>query len=214
MRRCWGSLLHLVWQPSRLPMRRITKRQLRRTKQKHEADSAASKAATSGSARIVEAAKSGDARKLRDQIVTTRNYLPDHMTIEVANEALSSLVTEKVAFAAALDELRYRVLNPDWQPPAQLLEELLKNNQRESIELLIAGNLDMELLTRASAKVPNDREWVGQRTTEVPIRRAIQGQLTTAARTGDLAGINRLVDAGADINGTDKDGGYGASRRE
>lgn len=157
---------------------------------------------------IVAAAKTGDARAVGEKIFTTLKYVPETLHEKVANQVLVSLsgVENRQAFAVAFAELRNRVLRAEWQPPEVLIENLLRGNQRDSIELLIAENLELKLLSKAAEKVPAEREWVEQRVAEVPVRRAIQGQLTAAARSGDLAGINRLVDAGADVNGADKDG--------
>lgn len=155
--------------------------------------------------RLRAAARAGDGKGVKSLI--HEEHSPA-LGVEGAKKMLDDLVhsRELTAFTTLLDPLRQTNLGKDWEPGDDLLAGLVKDDRRDFIDALLARNLDLESLRRATKDAPPPAaEWVNRRIAEVTQQRADINALGRAANDGDLATIRRLLDAGVDVNATDKD---------
>ena len=149
---------------------------------------------------ILVAARKADGKKI-SAILTTGDKLHAPFTQEDANDVLEKLIKERdlKTFTFLLEKLRMSPCGKDWQPGETSLVELLKDNRRDFVEVLLNHRLKLDLLAQAGQKVTGPiQPWVVTRVEQVRTQRKNEDLLVKASQTGDITEMTRLLDAGVD----------------
>ena len=156
---------------------------------------------------LLAAARAGDARAVSD-LLDASFVPPAKFSTAAAARMLDDLVRgrELAAFTTLHDELKKTLYGQDWRIGDELLASLVKDGRTDFLDVLLARRLVLDRLARlANSADPKTGEWITRRVAEVTRQRADLEALGNAAAAGDLPAIQRLLDAGADVNGVGKD---------
>lgn len=151
---------------------------------------------------LLAAARAGD----RTRIVKIRRAANERdMTLrkEDVNELLETLMADEEysAFTLLLEDLRRTGAGSEWQPRPETIIELVKKRRVGFLDRLFASGMSLDLFTpELMAAVGESRPWLEQRVAEVRQRRANEDLLVKASKTGDIAEMKRLLDAGVDVD--------------
>lgn len=158
-------------------------------------------------AQIIAAARAGDAVK----IAKIREAAGDRQMPfrkEDANDVLEQLMAEGdvPTFTFLLETLRKSDAGIEWQPGAEALTGLVKRDRRDFLELLFSHRVNLDLFTPEVMQAAGaSRPWLEKRVAEVRQQRANVDLLVQASKTGDIAEMTRLLDAGVDVDGVASD---------
>ena len=109
------------------------------------------------------------------------------------------------AFTTLYDSLKHFYAK-DWKLSDDLLAGLVKDQRTDFLDALIVRRFDLNRLTKAAGSAdPATAGWITRRVAEVTRQQADVAALCQAAADNDLPTLQRLVDAGADVNGVGKD---------
>jgi len=151
---------------------------------------------------IIAAARAGDVAKIaKIQEVAGDREMPFRK--EDANDVLEQLMAEGdvPTFTILLETLRKSHAGIEWQPGTEALTGLVKRDRRDFLETLFSHRVKLDLFTpEVMAAAGASQRWLEKRVAEVRQQRANEDLLVQASKTGDIAEMKRLLDAGVDVD--------------
>ncbi|WP_169809534.1 M56 family metallopeptidase [Terrimicrobium sacchariphilum] len=158
-------------------------------------------------AQILAAARAGDAVKIvKIQEVAGDRQMPFRK--EDASDLLEQLMAEGdvPTFTILLETLRKSHAGIEWQPGAEALTGLVKRDRRDFLEALFSHRVKLDLFTPEVMQAAGaSQPWLEKRVAEVRQQRTNVDLLVQASKTGDIAEMTRLLDAGVDVDGVASD---------
>ncbi|NJK91064.1 MAG: hypothetical protein HC904_04060 [Blastochloris sp.] len=140
--------------------------------------------------------------------VMTRSYdSPVAMSVQGVADLLVFLVQERdiKTFSVLLEAVRQSNLGKDWLPTDDLMAELVKDERKDFLEVLLLDSAKplplKKLSNQEMVASPAMRAWILQRVQEIKVRRENQNAFVEAANKGDLDKMRKLLEAGVDIDG-------------
>jgi hypothetical protein len=155
---------------------------------------------------ILAAARAGNGKEVASLLHGSGTHFP--LSAGNITQMLDDLLQrrELTAFTTLLEQAQQTRLGKDWKISDPLLTSLVKDGRTDFLDALLANGLAPERLgQQAKSAGPTTAEWITRRVAEETRRRADIEALEAAASNGDLPAMQRLVDAGADVNGVGKD---------
>lgn len=151
---------------------------------------------------IIAAARAGDVMKIaKIQEVAGDREMPFRK--DDANDVLEQLMVEGdvPTFTILLETLRKSHAGIEWQPGTEALTGLVKRDRRDFLEALFSHRVKLDLFTpEVMAAAGASQSWLEKRVAEVRHQRANEDLLVQASKTGDIAEMKRLLDAGVDVD--------------
>ncbi len=151
---------------------------------------------------ILKAARAGDSRKIAEIQETAGDHYVTFKK-EDASDVLEKLIAERdlKTFTFLLEQLRKSHAGIDWQPSPAALAGLLKDDRRDFIEMLFNHRVKLELFTPEAMKAAGGSQpWIEGRVAEVRQQRVNEDLLVEASKTGNIAEMTRLLDAGVGVD--------------
>ena len=156
---------------------------------------------------LLAAARAGDAARVAG-LLNASFSRPPKFSKETGTRMLDTLIRKQdlPTFTMLRDELAKTNYGNGWKISDELLASLVRAKRTDFLDVLLARRLDLERLTQqAKSADPDTADWITRRVAQVAKQRADLEALARAAKDGDLPAMQRLIDAGVDVNGVDKD---------
>lgn len=156
---------------------------------------------------LLAAARQGDGAKV-DSLLNASFTRPAKFSKEQGNAMTDALLRagDLPTFTVLRDALAKTNYGNNWRISDELLAGLVRDKRTDFLDVLLARRLDLDRLTRqAKTADPDTAAWINRRVAETTRQRADLETLARAAKDGDLPAVQRLLDAGVDVNGVDKD---------
>ena len=154
---------------------------------------------------VLAAARAGDAAGI-DALLRTAGEPRGKFSQGAADGMLDDALRagNLTEFVTLLDAVRKTFFGKDCKIRDDRLADLVKGGRTDLLDALLARRLDPARLTAlAGTADASTAAWIARRVAEVGKARADVEALGHAARDGDLPTLNRLLDAGVDVNAVD-----------
>ncbi|MEM1221289.1 MAG: M56 family metallopeptidase [Verrucomicrobiota bacterium] len=155
--------------------------------------------------RIIESAREGDGERIMQTILESFENpisVDKSLVHEIADEFWAD--REYDAFKTLLIQMRMTNVGKDWLPTDEQLTGILADGYTQFVDLLLldyAKPLPFERLTGLGGEIPESISlWIKTRVEQVKKKREDETSLVRAAAKNNLEKINRLLDAGVNIN--------------
>ena len=155
---------------------------------------------------LLAAARAGDAKRV-DSLLNASFTRPPKFSKETGERMIDTLILagDLPTFTVLHDALARTSYGKDWRISDERLASLVRDKRTDFLDALLSRGLNLDRLTKqAKSADPDIAGWITRRVTEVAKQRADLEALAQAAQAGDLATVQRLIDAGVDVNGVDK----------